>query len=248
MALVNKIPKIVRSHLKKTNMLEHWPNLFIVGAPRAGTTSLYKYLENISEVYMAPIKEPNYFVSEKFPENHPVKTIKNKKKYLKLFEQVNHEKIIGEASTLYLSDPETPKFIHKTIPHAKIIIILRDPIERAFSSYLMLKQVGWVKSSTFNEEIKKVLSSSMDLSKPYLRLKVGCYSKKVSNYLEEFDNKQIKILIFEEFVKDTKKVFGDVLKFLNLNNSLINFDGKVHNKSFRGIKSKSSSDTSEKIQ
>ena len=224
----------------------HWPNLFIVGSPRAGTTSLYKYLDNMSEIYMSPIKEPGYFISEKFPKNHPVKPIKNKKEYLKLFDQVKHEKVIGEASTLYLSDPESPKLIHTTIPDAKIIISLRDPVERAFSSYLALKQVGWINSSTFNEEIKKVLSSSMDPSKPYTRLKVGCYSKKINNYLEQFGKKQIKILIFEEFVKDTENVFGDVLKFLNIKNSLKNFDGKVHNKSFRGNESKSSSDISKK--
>ena len=110
--------------------METWPNFFIVGAPKSGTTSLYEYLKQIPQVYMSPVKEPHYFSKSIVPDNHFLKPIRDKKKYLNLFEGAKNEIAIGEASPTYLADPEAPKLIHELVPNAHIIIILRDPIER----------------------------------------------------------------------------------------------------------------------
>ena len=88
--------------------MDIWPNFFIVGAQKAGSTSLYEYLKNMPEIYMSPIKEPSFFSVKIIPENHPQEAIRDKKEYLKLFEKVKDEKIIGEASPTYLADPEAP--------------------------------------------------------------------------------------------------------------------------------------------
>ena len=93
--------------------MERWPNLFIVGAPKAGTTSLYHYLNQAPEIYMSPIKEPNYFSAKTMGDKHPVKPIRNKKKYQHLFENDKNSKYIGEASPTYLDDPEAPFLIHE---------------------------------------------------------------------------------------------------------------------------------------
>ena len=117
--------------------MKNWPNFYIVGAPKAGTTSMYEYLKNVPGIYMSAIKEPNYFSINTVPDNHPVlKPIRDKMKYLSLFDDVTNEKIIGEASPDYLPDPDAPHLIHQVAPHAHIVIILRDPVERAFSDYL----------------------------------------------------------------------------------------------------------------
>ena len=117
--------------------MEKWPNLFIVGAMKSGTTSLYEYLNVIPRIYMSPIKEPKYFHMKGYGKEVNVKRISDKKNYLNLFEKVNTEKIIGEASPDYLFDPNSPRLIHKKVPNANIIICLRDPVERTFSHYLM---------------------------------------------------------------------------------------------------------------
>ena len=119
-------------------MKEIWPNFFIVGAPRSGTTFLYHYLNQISGIFMCPVKEPNYFAASINPKRKLIKPIRSKEKYLKLFENVENETAIGEASPTYLWDPQAPKLIHEKIPNAKFIFILRNPIERAFSHYLFL--------------------------------------------------------------------------------------------------------------
>ncbi|MEX0656428.1 MAG: sulfotransferase domain-containing protein, partial [Nitrosopumilaceae archaeon] len=125
---------------------ELWPNFFIVGADKAGTSSLYAYLMNIPGIFMSRYKEPNYFSTMTFGDNHDLRPIRDKKKYLELFKNVKNEKIVGEASPSYLGDKEAPKLIHKVSPEAKILICLRDPVERVYSHYLMLDRLGDMKS------------------------------------------------------------------------------------------------------
>jgi len=209
--------------------MEKLPNFFIVGAPKAGTTSLYEYLKNIPGIFMSPVKEPNYFSVNTVPDNHPIlKPIRDKKKYLQLFEKVTNEKIVGEASPDYLADKDTPSLIHQIIPDARILISLRDPVERAFSDYLIHLRQGLMKLS-FHEELQNELNQKIDLTQPNCRLEYGFYFQSVQRYLEVFDSTQIKIIIFEEFIKDTKAVIKDILQFLDVNSTLNDFDDEVHN-------------------
>ena len=77
--------------------------------------------------------------------------IRDKKEYLKLFENARGYTAVGEATPIYLWDPDAPKLIHQTVPHARIIMILRDPIERAYSNYLMKMKYSGMKSSFYDE-------------------------------------------------------------------------------------------------
>ena len=114
---------------------DNWPTFFIVGAPRSGTTSLYNYLKTIPEIFMSPVKEPGYFIPNDFRGF-------SEKKYLELFKNVKDEIVIGEASAGYLASQEAAFRIKKEIPNAKIIITLRDPVERTFSDYLNNLRTG----------------------------------------------------------------------------------------------------------
>src|SRR5882672_9220913 len=113
------------------------PNFFIVGAPKAGTTSLYYYLSHHPEVFMSPVKEPNFFsYDETVKQNlyHKEKGVGKFEEYRQLFASSNgHHKAIGEASVSYLFYPSVPQRIHELVPKAKIIISLRNPVERAYS-------------------------------------------------------------------------------------------------------------------
>lgn len=199
--------------------MERWPNFFIVGAPKAGTTSLYEYLNKIPEIYMSENKEPNYFSLKTIPNKKPFKPIRNTTEYLALFMQANKQKVVGEASTNYLYDPDAAHLIHKKIPDALILISLRNPIERAWSHYLMVKNSGWMKN-TFHEQITKELKNKIDFDKPHLRLKAGLYSDDVQKYLDVFGKNQVKIIIFEEWINDTKITVNDIIKFLGLDYSV----------------------------
>jgi len=100
--------------------MEKWPNFLIVGAPRAGTTTLYDFLKRTDGIFMPSRKEPHYFSSIESSYLYPP-PIRNQKKYLALFKKVKGEKAIGESSTSYLWDPNSPKLIHGVIPNAKIM-------------------------------------------------------------------------------------------------------------------------------
>jgi len=193
--------------------MEKWPNFFIVGAPRAGTTSLYDYLKRTKGVFISPKKEPHYF-SQSIPLTQAPHAIREKKKYLFLFKKVKNEKAIGEASASYLWDPLAPQLIHNHIPHAKIIIILRDPIERSYSNYYWRLGSGR-RFNSFSDAIQKSLQAQDDFFKGVI-IHGSWYYKQVKRYLDVFGPNQVKILIFEEFIKEPKKTVKEILDFLGV--------------------------------
>jgi len=209
--------------------MEVWPNLFIVGAPKAGTTSLYEYLKKIPQIYMSAAKEPYYFCKTTVPDYHYITPIRDKRKYLNLFKNVNGQKIIGEASIWYLSDPDSPTLIHDTVPNAKIIIMLRDPVERAFSHYLMFAARNLFKTSSFHEQLQKEVNDGVNLTVANIRLRAGLYYEDVKKYLEIFSKDQVKIIIFEEFIQETKQKLYDILNFLQVKHDLNDFKPEVYN-------------------
>ncbi len=212
--------------MKNTSM-ERWPNFFIVGAPKSGTSSLYEYLKSIPGIYMSTEKEPNYFSAVSVAKNNLLKPM-DKKRYLGLFKNVKNEKIIGEASPNYLADPEAAKLIHQVSPNAKILISLRNPIERVFSNYLMYKGVGRV-SGSFREIIENEFKNEFDYGDVRLKLHTGKYYADVKRYLETFGNNNVKIIIFEEFFEAPKNSFNEILKFLHLSYLLDDFENIQHN-------------------
>jgi len=207
--------------------MENWPNFFIVGATKAGTTSLYEILKDFPEIYMCPKKEPNYFNKKVIKDDHPLPKIRTEEKYLRLFENVTDQKIIGEASN-YLRDSDAPNLIHQVSPKAKILISLRDPVERVYSHYLMLVSHGLI-SNSFHQKIEDELQNGPNPHQWGIKMNIGLYSEHVKRYLKVFGHEQVKIIIFEEFVKNTKEILEEILIFLELDKTLSNFSAKKHN-------------------
>src|ERR671915_1370169 len=198
-----------------TKTEEIWPNFFIVGAQKAATTSLYFYLKEIPGVYMSPVKEPLYFAAHAI-QNSAFDVIRDKKEYLRLFEKARGYIAVGEASTGYLWDPDAPKLIHQTVPHARIIMILRDPIERAYSNYLMYKKYGGIKSSFYDELMRDSKIQEKLYGKSQLYVEMGMYYEQVKRYFDIFGREQVKVIIFEEFVQHPEQTVNEVLAFLGV--------------------------------
>jgi len=217
--------------------MDKWPNLFVVGTPKAGTTSLYHYLKQIPQIFMSPIKEPNYFSQNYVPGyllfdhkriKKSIPKIADAEEYLSLFHGVKDETIIGESSVSYLSIPEVPKLIHQRVPQAHIIISLRDPVERMFSGYHMHRKFNRT-NPIFYEEIKYQMDTFDDNIYPRM-LRNGLYYDDVKNYLETFGKKQVKILIFEDWIKNPRKTMKEICEFLGVKNTLDNFVTEIHHK------------------
>jgi len=209
--------------------LERWPNFFIVGVPKAGTTSLYEYLKDIPRIYLSPLKEPAYFSDPFFPSDAPKrKRIQNKFEYLKLFDDVKNEKVIGEATPSYMVFPEVPINIHKVAPTAKILISLRDPVERLFSSYLMHLRLDNYNFS-FKEGIENIFKKSVKTDWLRRWLDVGLYYESVKRYLDIFGSKQVKIIIFEEWIKEPQNTIQEILDFLEIDYKISDLESEAHN-------------------
>src|SRR6187551_2293912 len=119
------------------------PDLFIIGAPKSGTTSLYEYLEGHPEVFMSPVKEPGYFSGDVNREHrrrfsYPA----DEAKYLALFADARDEKRLGEASTRYILSPAAAAQVKDFQPDARIVAILRNPVEMIHSLHGELVSTG----------------------------------------------------------------------------------------------------------
>ena len=141
---------------------------------------------------------------------------------------MKNERAIGEASASYLWDVQSPKMIHEVVPNAHIVIILRDPIDRAFSHYLMSIRQREELSPFYDAIVKDYNRSDKGYFHSHLYVDLGLYSKQVRRYLDAFGHNNVKILIFEEFVKDTEASVNEVLRFLGLEPYVPSNIGKVY--------------------
>ena len=199
-----------------TKSKEIWPNFFIVGAQKAATTSLYFYLKEIPGIYMSPLKELFYFAPH-CVQNSASDLIRDEKEYLRFFEKAEGYTAVGEATPIYLWDPDSAKLIHQTVPHARIIMILRDPVERAYSNYLMYRKYSGIKSSFYDELMRDYQCEEKLYGASQLYVEFGMYYQQVKRYLDIFGRDQVKVLIFEEFVQHPIQSLNEILAFLGIN-------------------------------
>lgn len=199
------------------------PNFFIVGAPKAGTTSLYHYLESHPDIYMSPVKEPNYFSHEDIVKQdlfYNEKGIASLAEYEALFNGATTEKAIGEASVSYLFYDSVPGKIKKRVPDARIIIMLRNPVDRAFSHFSMDKRLGYV-----NESFESIFehTGKSKLSHLYYQqyIELGNYYKQVKRYLDIFPKEQIKIFLLRDMKTDTPQLVKQLYKFLDVDENFV---------------------------
>lgn len=185
------------------------PNLFIVGAPKSGSSFLYEKLKDHPDLFFPKTKELNFFSYNILKSKSYYKDYKvgNLKKYIKLFNEGQDLQYRVDSSVSYFAYPEIANKLLDFNPKAKIIIILRDPVERAFSHYLMDKRMGYAKKS-FKEYIQ-------DSNSPYYHQYIGNsqYLLNVENYRKTFGVENVLVMRLEDLKKDLTRLFG----FLNIN-------------------------------
>ncbi len=202
------------------------PTFFIVGTPKSGTTSLFKYLEEHPQVFVPSIKEPHFFA---FPEvkntYYKTKIINNKPDYLKLYKQAKSFKAAGDFSTSYLKNSKTAQRIYDFNPQAKIIIVLRNPVERAISHYLMDYNLGYVKAP-----LKEIITYPKKHALFYNQyISLGEYEAQIQKYTQVFPKEQILIFSSNQFFNNTQKVLQNVFQFLEIKEDISINLGQKHN-------------------
>lgn len=146
------------------------PNFLVIGAVKAGTTSLYHYLQEHPQVYMSSVKEPRFFVLEgkqSDEQNAPgfLRTrITTIEAYRALFDGVTTEVAIGEATPDYIHDPEAAPRIQQHLPDVRLIAMLRNPVDRAFSHYWQLIRHAERPMSDFAQDVQKAIERDWEHS------------------------------------------------------------------------------------
>lgn len=183
---------------------------------------MYRYLEQHPDVYMPALKEPHWFSRVKPVPEQGLRPITSEDAYLSLFKGWRGEKAIGEASPSYLWDGKAPDRIKQSVPDAKIIILLREPIDRAFSHYLMDMRSGIQRRPFYDALRKDYASPTKGWGISHLYVELGLYCGQVSRYLERFGRENVIVLFFEEVFADPGSIslaLGRVLNFLGVDSS-----------------------------
>jgi hypothetical protein len=200
-------------------------DFFIVGAPKSGTTSLYHYLNQHQDICMSLIKEPNYFSSEELNDQglyYKAKTISKLESYHKIFIQEKDHQLLGEASVSYLFYQNVPLKIYKYNPTAKIIILLRNPIERAHSHYLMDYRLGHTKISLDAILNDSSVKDHALLYQQYIEL--GFYYNQVKRYVDVFGHDNVCVMLYDQLKENNEELTNNIIRFLNVDlNHGINF-------------------------
>lgn len=179
------------------------PNFLICGAQKAGTTALHRYLKQHPDVFMSRPKE-TWFFDERYD--------RGIEWFSTHFEEHNGESAIGEATARTMSTPEAPARIAKHLPNARLLFILRNPIDRAYSQYHYYVYTGKVKASrSFHEVIQDKKSEFREDM-----IRRGMYVRQLKRFEEHFDRTQMKIILHEELRDRTDRTVRDVCRFLDV--------------------------------
>lgn len=187
------------------------PDFLIIGTQKGGTTSLYNYLIQHPNILKSTHKEIHFF------DKYYNKGVQWYKRQFPLPSEKGKRDITGEATPRYLYDPTVPLKVHKLMPHVKLIVLLRNPVDRAYSNYQMgiynrmpdlLKKGSTDKFMSFEEVLKTNIGRSY--------LKKGIYADQLARWMQLFPRNQILIIQSEKFFSNPQATLNQIYRFLGV--------------------------------
>ncbi len=207
------------------------PNFIIIGAAKSGTTSLWHYLKQHPQIYMSLRKHTRFFAFEVEepgfrgppPEQPSVPyAVADIEAYHALFDGATCETAIGEASHSYLYRPEAPGRIQEYAPRMKLIAILRNPAERAFSHYRQMVRDEREPITDFVRALEEEEARIRDNWWPdFHYVHLGLYHDQLKRYFDLFDRDQIKVYLYEDLNSDPRSLMKDTFGFLGVDDAFV---------------------------
>jgi hypothetical protein len=209
------------------------PNFLIIGAAKAGTNALYHYLRQHPQVYMSPWKEPKFFAFESEADlgfraangrDAPVNAsvILDQAEYEELFDDASDDELArGEASTHYLYVEKSPARIKALIPDARLIAVLRNPVDRAFSSYQHLVRDDLEPldfDAALDAEPQRIAEHYAYL---YRYTDLGFYSEQLDRYEKSFPESQLCVLLYDDLRSDPEGTCRRIFSFLGVDEHFV---------------------------
>ena len=204
------------------------PNLLIVGAAKSGTTSLHNYLKQHPDIFMSNHKEPHFLINNEIGVNRIPKGINNLQDYSNLFSNGASHKYRGESSAMYLQFPEIAiKNIDRYLDEdVKIIIMLRNPIERAFSGYQHVKRYNLDEDLDFEDAIEiseQRYFTNNNITPASRYIHIGMYNEFVRKFKTKFKT-NVHIIIYKDFINNTNQELSRLFSFLGIKDVQIDFN------------------------
>lgn len=201
------------------------PSFLVIGAARSGTTALYSHLRRHPQVFMSPVKETNFFAFEsetldyQGPGNDYVNnSITDLAAYRALFADAPGDALaVGEASPLYLYVEKTASRIRHHIPEARLIAVLRNPVEQAFSHFLYAKRQTIEPLDDFDEALRAEPERARARWQPLFQYsRFPMYHQQLRRFYDQFPAEQIRVYLYEDFSGDPESVLVDVHDFIGV--------------------------------
>ncbi len=210
---------------------ECMPTFIIIGAAKAGTTALHSYLGQHPMVYFTRLKEPNFFAFEGETvafcgpgDDYTINSysVTDLATYQAGFCRASGETARGEASVIYLYNEKAPRRIRHHVPDARLIIILREPIERAYSSFLFAKRDG---RELYDDFLRAVAAEESRIREGWQHLfhytQVGLYHEQLLRYYDLFPADQIKVFLYEDLKTAPLEVIAEIFRFIGVDDSFV---------------------------
>lgn len=208
------------------------PNFFFIGGMRCGSTTLNLMLEQHPDIFMSPIKEPNFYLPETIrrlakPSEADLEELtsleesgkyRSRDAYFGLFDESDGAEFVGESSH-YLYHPRVAKTIHDDCPEAKILICLRNPADRLFSEYLLQLRRGDIQCdfNAFTDELASGFVKGTLTDKALVpRLNKGLQHQLILPWIELFGRGNVKLVLFEDLEQNPQTVAADIFDWLSI--------------------------------
>ncbi len=205
------------------------PNFLIIGMAKAGTSSLYAYLRQHPQIYVSPVRAPNFWGLGEQPALHhggPVDHLPiaapTLRHYTALFDNAQDEIALGEGSSFFNFTLRAAQRIQHYLPNAKLLLLLRQPAERAYSQYLYARRMGWEPAPTFAAALYDEPRRKAEGWFPFLCYRESSlYATTLRAFYERFPRQQIYVALFEDFCRETIRLMGQIHQFLGVASDFI---------------------------
>ena len=208
-------------------MARHLPNFLVLGTAKAATSSLYTYLRQHPNIYLSPVAELNFFAHEGRDLNFrgpgdleyiwSDSLVTTYEDYCKQFAGVAGEAAVGEVSTHNLYSEQAPELIKRYVPNVKMIAMLRNPTDRAFSAFAHMVRDGREETDDFRTALAREPVRIRNNWEPLWHYKnMGFYGAQLSRYFETFGKDQIRVYTYDDFGARPLNVIQDIFAFIGV--------------------------------
>jgi hypothetical protein len=207
------------------------PDFLLIGAPKAGTTALHVALARHPQLYLSPVKEPKFFLTDGAPPAGAggpgdAQTFREyvwrREDYEALFDPAPAGTLTGESTTLYLRDPDAHERIAATVPHARLVAVVRDPVDRAHSNWTHLRSAGLEPEADFLRACALEEARAARGWGPFWRyVDLGRYGAQLSHLSSVFPREQVHVVLYRDLRRDPIGTLDGICAFLGVDTGVV---------------------------